>query len=319
MEKNCLVTKYKATVNDNSLLKVGEMFIDIIEQESPTNQSNRLYLNTVNTSDLVVEVEDGAANLTLDENMVSGWTNKITLSKSVTAPAPIFVRNGNYRLKVTSKYNLTEVGRFTASINQKAISVDVKYLKYSPNLVNLLVGLSGNLANISGCTKLNRISNLGISPNLTGSLSDFAPLTALKDLNLSDSINITGSLSDLAPLTALTNLNLYFCKNVTGSLSDLAPLTALTDLNLGNTSNLTGDIKDIRQPLKALDVYNTNITGELIEFVKTQRAEGRITGSCRGIWGAVITFNGIGNLGWTAKTLTWTENTITFDNVTVNQ
>ena len=113
MEKNCLVTKYKATVNDNSLLKVGEMFIDIIEQESPTNQSNRLYLNTDNTSDLVVEVEDGAANLTLDENMVSGWTNKITLSKSVTAPAPIFVRNGNYRLKVLSKYNLTEVGRYT--------------------------------------------------------------------------------------------------------------------------------------------------------------------------------------------------------------
>ena len=318
MEKNCLVTKYKATVNDNSLLKVGEMFIDIIEQESPTNQSNRLYLNTGNTSDLVVEVEDGAANLTLDENMVSGWTNKITLSKSVTAPAPIFVRNGNYRLKVTSKYNLTEVGRYTESITQKAISVDVKYLKYSPNLVNLITCLSGNLANISGCTKLHRLSTISKS-NLTGDLSDLAPLTALTNLDLSSSINITGSLSDLAPLTALTNLNLYFCENVTGSLSDLAPLTALTDLKLGNTSNLTGDIKDIRQPLKSLDVYNTNITGELIEFVKTQRAEGRITGSCRGVWGKVITFNGIGNLGWTNKTLTWTENTITFDNVTVNQ
>ena len=69
----------------------------------------------------------------------------------------------------------------------------------------------------------------------------------------------------------------------------------------------------------SLNVYNTNITGELIEFVKTQRAEGRITGSCRGTWGTVITFNGIGNLGWTDKTLTWTENTITFDDTTVNQ
>ena len=183
MEKNCLVTKYKATVNDNSLLKVGEMFIDIIEQETPTNQTNRLYLNTNNVDDLVVEVENGAANLTLDENMVSGWTNKISLPKS-SIPAPVFVRNGNYRLKVLSKYNLTEVGRYTASVNQRAISVDVKYLKYSPNLVHLLVGLSGDLANISGCTKLNRISNLRISPNLTGSLSDLAPLTALTNLNL---------------------------------------------------------------------------------------------------------------------------------------
>ena len=108
MEKNCLVTTYKATVNDNSLLKVGEMFIDIIEQASPTNQTNRLYLNTGNTTDLVIEVENGAANLTLDEGMASGWTNKITLPKSVSASAPIFVRNGNYRVKVASKYNLKE-------------------------------------------------------------------------------------------------------------------------------------------------------------------------------------------------------------------
>lgn len=317
MEKNCLVTKYKATVNDNSLLKVGEMFIDIIEQESPTNQSNRLYLNTGNTSDLVVEVEDGAANLTLDENMVSGWTNKITLSKSVTAPAPIFVRNGNYRLKVLSKYNLTEVGRYTASTNQKAIFVDVKYLKYSPNLVNLLVGLSGNLTNISGCTKLYRLS--AIKSNLTGDLSDLSPLTALTVLNLSDSINITGSLSDLAPLTALTDLNLSNSINITGSLSDLAPLTALTSLILHNNSNVTGDIKDIRQPLTKLSIYNSNVSGELIEFVKTQRANGRTTGSCinGGWWGDKVTFNGV--IAGTKTPITWTENTITLGDVTVNQ
>ena len=295
MENNCLVTKYKATVNDNSLLKVGEMFIDIIEQKSPTNQSNRLYLNTGNTSDLVVEVEDGAANLTLDENMVSGWTNKITLSKSVTAPAPIFVRNGNYRLKVLSKYNLTEVGRYTVSISQKAISVDVKYLKYSPNLVNLLVGLSGNLANISGCTKLNMITNLGSSPNLTGSLSDLSPLTALTSLNLSSSPNITGSLSDLSPLTALTSLS------------------------LADNSNVTGDIKDIRQPLTKLSIHRSNISGELIEFVKTQRSEGRTTGSrdSGGWWGNKVTFNGV--IAGTKTPITWTENTITLGDVTVNQ
>ena len=295
MEKNCLVTKYKATVNDNSLLKVGEMFIDIIEQESPTNQSNRLYLNTGNTSDLVVEVEDGAANLTLDENMVSGWTNKITLSKSVTAPAPIFVRNGNYRLKVLSKYNLTEVGRYTNSITQRAISVDVKYLKYSPNLVNLLVGLSGDLANISGCTKLNMIDNSGTSPNLTGSLSDLAPLTALTYLKLTNATNITGNLSDLAPLTALTTMGLRSCSNITGTINDLT------------------------MPLTFIDVYSTQVTGELIEFVKTQRSVGRTTGTCRSNWwGNNITFNGVVPSS-SQLNLSWTDNTITLGDVTVNQ
>ena len=294
MEKNCLVTTYKATVNDNSLLKVGEMFIDIIEQASPTNQTNRLYLNTNNVDDLVVEVENGEANLTLDEGMASGWTNKITLPKSVSAPAPVFVRNGNYRLKVLSKYNLTEVGRYTTSIKQKAISVDVKYLKYSSNLVNLLVGLSGNLANISGCTKLNKISNLGSSPNLTGSLSD------------------------LAPLTALTSLTLYG-SGVTGDIASLAPLTALTKLMLVETS-VSGNIKDLRCPLTVMAVYQSNVIGELIEFVKAQRSAGRTTGSCSngGWWGSYITFNGV-NPGGGAQTLTWTENTITNNGVTVNQ
>ena len=116
MEKNCLVTTYKATVDDNSLLKVGEMFIDIIEQESPTNQTNRLYLNTGNIADVVVEVENGDNNLTLDENMVSDWVNKITLVKNEFPSAPIFVRNGNYRVKLSSKYNLTELGRWGANV-----------------------------------------------------------------------------------------------------------------------------------------------------------------------------------------------------------
>ena len=76
-------------------------------------------------------------------------------------------------------------------------------------MVSILSRLSGNLANISGCTKLIRLSGMGhaiLNSNLTGSLSDLAPLTALISLDLSSSPNITGSLSDLAPLTALTNL-----------------------------------------------------------------------------------------------------------------
>ena len=363
MEKNCLVTKYKATVNDNSLLKVGEMFIDIIEQESPTNQSNRLCLNTGNIADLVVEVEDGAANLTLDENMGSGWTNKITLVKNAFQSAPIFVRNGNYRLKLSSKYNLTELGRWGANVLYNAISVDTKYLKYSTNMVTLISGLSGNIANIRGCTKLTRLYNLKSSKNITGDLSDLANLTKLTTLSLTNA-KITGGLSDLANLTKLTTLSLTNAKitgglsnlanlttlvqlslennpNITGGLSDLAPLTALTSLSLSNTkitgslsdlapltalesigfidTNISGDIKDLRCPIKNMNVYQSGVRGELIEFVKTQRAVGRTTGICSTAWwGQNITFNGVVPSPSQLQ-LTWTENTITLGNVTVNQ
>ena len=341
MEKNCLVTKYKATVDDNSLLKVGEMFIDIIEQKSPTNISNCLYLDS--SSDLVIEVENGEANITLDSNMESGWTNKITLQKVTSKHNPVYVKNGNYRLKVLSKYNLTEVGRWVEKMAYNAISVDTKYLKYSPNMTMLLCSLSGNLANIRGCTKLTRLRNLVKNQNFTGSLSDLASLTSLDDIVLIGNQNITGSLSDLAPLTALTNLllseftniigslsdlsplttlrglSLNGCKNITGSLSDLAPLTNLRNVVVGNNPNITGNIKDIRQPVENLGVYDTKISGELIEFVKTQRAEGRTTGSCKngGWWGNTVTFNGA--VAGFESPLTWTENTITLGDTTVNQ
>lgn len=317
MENNCLVTKLKANVNDNSLLKVGEMFIDIIEQKTPTNITNRLYLNS--SSDLIIEVENGEANITLDSNMESGWTNKITLPySSGVSPAPVFVRNGNYRLKVLSKYNLVEVGRYTESVNQKAISVDTKYLKYSHGLVNIYSKLSGDISNLIGCTKLKVLMSIGFLNKLTGNLSALASLTALIEIRLQFS-NLTGNLSDLAPLTALTNINLWGSSNITGSLSDLAPLTALTSVNVADNQNITGTINDLRQPLTNISVYNTQVTGELIEFVKTQRSVGRTTGTCYSDWwGDKITFNGSVQTA-DKHNLSWTENTITFEGVTVEQ
>ena len=324
MENNCLVTKLKANVNDNSLLKVGEMFIDIIEQETPTNITNRLYLNS--SSDLIIEVENGEANITLDSNMESGWTNKITLPYSGVSPAPVFVRNGNYRLKVLSKYNLLDVGRYTGNINQKAISVDTKYLKYSHGLVNIYSILSGDISNLIGCTKLKTLGWSYTSGSekdvaykkLTGNLSDLASLTTLTSIRLPYS-KLTGSLSDLAPLTALTGINFDTNQNITGSLSDLAPLTALTSINVSGCKNITGTINDLTQPLVSLDVYYTQVTGELIEFVKTQRSVGRTTGSCKsGWWGNKITFNG-SVPSQDKHNLSWTENTITLGDITVNQ
>ena len=63
--------------------------------------------------------------------------------------------------------------------------MDTKYLKYSANLVNRLVYLSGNLANISGCTKLKMLGFVNyLYKNISGSLSDISQLTELTTLKL---------------------------------------------------------------------------------------------------------------------------------------
>lgn len=312
MENNCLVTKLKANVNDNSLLKIGEMFIDIIEQESPTNQTNRLYLNTSNTSDLVIEVENGEANLTLDENMASGWTNKITLPKSVSAPAPVYVRNGNYRVKVSSKYDLTEVGRWTSNSNQTAIVVKTDYLKYSKNMITIDAVLNGKMDDIASLTKI-RVLLIRPESNINeGNLYSLRNMTEM--VNLALSTNITGDISSLSNMTKLQYLSL---KNLdhTGDISSFSNMTKLSQVYISSIK-VTVNINNMTQPLT--EIICGKLNGEIIEFVKTQRASGRTTGSCKfatSIGG--LTFNGVVISG--PQNVTWTDNTINSNGVIVEQ
>lgn len=313
MENNCLVTKLKANVNDNSLLKIGEMFIDIIEQESPTNQTNILYLNTSNTSDLVIEVENGEANLTLDENMASGWTNKITLPKSVSAPAPVYVRNGNYRIKVTSKYDLTEVGRWVSNFNSTAIVVKTDYLKYSKNMKTIAAVLNGKLDDITSLTKIGTLlikdesnfneANLYILRNMTEMVRLILPY------------NFTGDISSLSNMTKLEYLKLN-SMDVTGDISSFSNMTSLSQVYI-SSDKVTVNINNMAQPLTHISCGK--VDGEIIEFVKTQRASGRATGSCRfstGIGGG-LKFNGV--VITTNQDVTWTDNTINSNGVIVEQ
>ena len=312
MEKNCLVTKYKATVNDNSLLKVGEMLINIIKQKCPTNKTNQLQLYNGGNEDIVFEVENGEENLTLDSNMESGWTNKITVPKN--SNVPVYVRNGNYRVKIFPKYAITQVGNLGVTSN--AILIDTKYLKYSENIKKIYAPLSGDAANISGLTN---ITDLGFYhmdySRFTGKLSDLTPLTSLTTLIIS-SASLTGKLSDLTPLTSLTTLDLSYT-NISSDISELNSLSSLTTLRLGNSPNITGDIKNISIPLTFINIGSTQVIGDLVEFVKTQRKAGRTTGSLSSdAWGINITFNGIPYKAVNQK-LTWTDSTISLGDETI--
>ena len=75
MEKNCLVTTYKATVNDNSLLKVGEMRIKVSSVETPNKNTNGFSLN-VNKD---VELEIIGDGYFTDETLTQNKGKKITL------------------------------------------------------------------------------------------------------------------------------------------------------------------------------------------------------------------------------------------------
>ena len=97
MEKNCLVTKYKAIVNDNCLLKIGELRTGF--RAAPMNG----YRVNFTEYPVVIETVDGSLSLTTDKTMLTGFTNKLTISKDHYS---FFTNKLNTVISVPNKYSI---------------------------------------------------------------------------------------------------------------------------------------------------------------------------------------------------------------------
>ena len=129
MEKNCLVTTYKATVNDNSLLKVGEMRIKVSSVESPNKNTNGFALSVNKDVELEIIGDGYFTDETLTQNKGKKITHKNNLSRN------IFVSNGNFEVSISNKY---AINYFAISVpvdwNTPNKSFDIGMLRYSPNI-----------------------------------------------------------------------------------------------------------------------------------------------------------------------------------------
>ena len=345
---NCLVTTLKAAVNDNSLFRMGEMVIDVKEMSSPTNNTNKLSLDNGGISDFSLEVENGEANLTLDSNMSSGWSSTLVLPKN-NAEQTVYFRNGNYRVRLISKYNII---LYKTSSDKTAIGVDVKYLQFS-NKATSIIGslngdisklaentslstlyceissnLSGDIASIKNLTKLNNLRLIG---NYSGDIANISTPSSPMDLDL-ESPNLTGDIISLANKTNIKTMNLVAPK-VTGDIASLGNLTLLTRLFINNNKNIYGDIASLNSHINMVSFtgcpniigditsagnwtsltnfyfFMTQVRGEVIDLVIAQRSNGRASGKIIFESNNIVTFNSKVLGG--INTISWTDSTIT--------
>lgn len=299
--KNCLVTKLKASVDNDSLLKLGEgVFL-------AKYSSSAWYIFSVYTA----EVPKGIVTVTgatvksggekIDANhFYAGYTlNGAVNLENASAGAIV-------KFSVDNKYNLSKIT--SAPLNGFA---DVKYCHLvefflTPALIPFDNIESLNLDEMQGwvnpleLTKFNvDLNNLNAANYLYGDIANLAQFTNLTELVIVQS-NISGNIASLAPLVNLTTLQFNKNANITGNIASLGTLVNLTTLNS----------------------FNTNLIGSIEGFVQAQRTAGRTTEST-GITipyglGSGVTFNGnlIGNA--LNRVLTWTASTITFDGVTID-
>ena len=263
MEKNCLVTTYKANTGDDSLLRIGEMRIKISSIGSPNEYSQSIILGF----DKSVDLEIIGGGYFTDATLRANNGKKLTCNAGNNV---IHFSNGNYEIAILDKYSLSYLmaskqdGKYYPN---KVI--DLKYLKYSYKLTHIVAGpdnLSGDISALSGLTKLNTlvISN----NNLSGDISALSDLTSLVNLDAYNS-NLSGDISALSGLTKLNTLNVMENPNISGDISLLSSLTLLKSPHFGIDTGSTRGTKLICSDISTLKSM-TGMTDLYIKGVNTQ-------------------------------------------------
>ena len=201
-----------------------------------TWSSSHTGIATISSGGLATGVAVGSTDIRADLSGITSDTVTLTVTKKgiVTFPDP--------KLKAAI---LAALGRSSGDITL-ADAQSITYLAASNQGITDLTGLHY-------CTNL---TNLYLSFNQIGDISELASLTKLLELNLGWNYKI----SDISSLSGLTSLfNLVLSSNNISVISPLAKLTNLTNLNLDDTQ--ISDLSALKSLtlLQSLNLYSNNI------------------------------------------------------------
>ena len=211
MEK-CLITKLNGTINNDSILKLGELRLSF----TSTGSSKELSIGLKESQKLSIIgngyfTDASGSNLgkTIDANSVGTTT--------------FHVSDGEFELSIPNKYKL-----YGLKVKNCSIS-DLAELKYSPlfeyfETTNFKI--SGDIANLS---ELKNLTNLGLSN--TQVRGDIASLAGMARLDYVSLLNTQVS-GDIASLSELKNLTILFAgSNNHGDVAVLSPILQFINMN----------------------------------------------------------------------------------------
>lgn len=220
--ENCLITKLKGTVNNDSLLKVGELRLNIKISEALANQYYNRFIITppVGTDTFTVKVSGGhnmwsynSSDMQADVN----WGSEKTFTGGFTI---CFPETGEYSVSVMSKYTIKTVEIPFTATNP---AIDVATFNYLP-LMSL------------------KAQNIRAIASLAGDFNDFIEhVKSSLGIISAEYQDIYLDVANLTKLTQLESATLANCKNVTGDVSELGKLSI--NVNIQGTG-VSGNIED---------------------------------------------------------------------------
>lgn len=267
-----LITKLKGVVNNDNILKLGEMRIKIAKVANPTDATQGFGI-TVNKPVTAKIIGDGCfTNKTLSANL----GNTMDLN---TGSNGIWVSNDGVEISIIEKYSITEFTSSypgqSSSVYSENIGLDLSSFKYSTFLTGLDIHDSQVSGNMEDLKNLTAMSYLGLyNTQVSGDIKDLENLTALTFLGLHNT-QVSGDIRYLKNLASLRTLSLSNTK-VYGDIKEFKDLTTLTDLALPNTQ-ITGDIGYLKNlaSLTSLSIFNIKVplTGDIGDLSTLTKCE----------------------------------------------
>lgn len=289
--ENCLITKLKGVVDNDNLLKVGELSIKIFSEDAPA--ANNRTMSVVAAKNLVIKiVGDGYFT---DSTLITNKGKELSVKANVLTK--FIYSNGDYNIVIGDKYSLVDFNTYEVGVTNTLYQLHIEDFKYSKGLHDLYITTSNITGNMFSTKDLPNIYRVYFNnSNVEGNLELFKYSVKLDSLNVGG--KITGDIS------VLSNLNLRECiianKYITGDISVFENYSNLEILNISN-SMVYGDISVLKKlpKLKMLSCSNNNkLSGNLGDvpdkILSINNASSFVwTGTDRknilGIWGATIT------------------------------
>lgn len=260
----CLITKLKGAVDNNSLKKMNEFRIGVEKITSPNSNTQGFSVQFSKETTLSI-IGDGYFT---DENLSA---NK---GKSLIVPAQngynvttIYLSNGTYEVSIPDKFALTRLyshPKYDGISEKSHCSLDIDELKYVNNMLGLSLSnikATGDISSLSNKVKMDTLRLINV--DVYGDIDSLSNLTELRKLQ-SYSTKISGNISSISKLKLLLEVYLQL-ENLTG---DISVLSSMPNLTLINMLNISGDISSLNSLNELREIYLNKgaITGDLAKI-----------------------------------------------------
>ena len=210
METNkCLVTSLKGSIeSDNIFKELGCIYFDVKQQNIVNaTQQQSLQLKAVDYSPWDLEViGEGAIANSLEELE----TNPKQIIHKDSGQKTVYVKNANFKLKLTNKYNITQIRQQNSlnPQNSSCIVIDQQSVSYLTSLEMFIKVGAGSFC-IDGLKDSKLLTTLWVfgSKDIYGDISNLKDCTNLQQIRFQDT-SIGGSIENLGNLINITELKI---------------------------------------------------------------------------------------------------------------